>query len=347
MKIAIIGGGFYGIYFSIKLKEKFPDSEILIFEKNNDILKESAVNNQYRLHLGFHYPRSRKTIIQTYKGSKLFKKEFKKYLFFPKKNIYAIHKKSKISFKKYINVFKKLRISFKKLNKNEFNKFFLNPNVIQGAILTKEGVILLDKLYAFFKQKLKKFKIKILKKHMVHKIHNTTGQVFTKNKKYHFDIIFNTTFTNPNLGLNKKKFKIKYELSAMVYIKNFLDKDTCLTIMDGNFVSAYSLNDKLLSLSSVIYTPILKSSKLQNLYDKKINFKKIKDLIINDSKKYIKMPKKLKFNKITLSPKVKFLKDKNSLRTAEFVKEGRQYSILCGKLDAAPIIWKKIQKELS
>ena len=102
MKIAIIGGGFYGCYFAYKLKKY--GHKITIFEKNKKILSEAAINNQYRLHKGFHYPRSIETITQTNKGAELFIKEFKKYVFFPKQNIYAIHKHSKIDFKKYISV---------------------------------------------------------------------------------------------------------------------------------------------------------------------------------------------------------------------------------------------------
>ena len=67
-KIAIIGGGFYGSYLAYKLSflKKF---KIELFEKNNEILAETAIKNQYRLHTGFHYPRSEQTINQTINGT--------------------------------------------------------------------------------------------------------------------------------------------------------------------------------------------------------------------------------------------------------------------------------------
>ena len=71
------------------------DMKLLFLKKIKNSL-EAAINNQYRLHKGFHYPRSIETITQTNKGADLFIKEFKKYVFFPKQNIYAIHKHSKI-----------------------------------------------------------------------------------------------------------------------------------------------------------------------------------------------------------------------------------------------------------
>ena len=56
MRIAIIGAGFYGTYIAYKLSEQ-KKYEVSIFEKNKNICC-AASNNQYRLHTGFHYPRS-------------------------------------------------------------------------------------------------------------------------------------------------------------------------------------------------------------------------------------------------------------------------------------------------
>ena len=49
--------------------------------------------NQFRFHLGYHYPRSKKTIEQTLKGSSDFMKEFNKYVFFPKNNINGVFRR--------------------------------------------------------------------------------------------------------------------------------------------------------------------------------------------------------------------------------------------------------------
>ena len=69
MKIAIIGAGFYGCYLAKHLSKKH---EIYIFEKNADLISESGNNNQYRLHQGFHYPRSKKLSSKQKKGIKNF-----------------------------------------------------------------------------------------------------------------------------------------------------------------------------------------------------------------------------------------------------------------------------------
>ena len=59
--ICIIGGGFYGCYIAKRIKENFKNINIEIYEKNTDLITEAGKNNQYRLHLGFHYPRSKRT----------------------------------------------------------------------------------------------------------------------------------------------------------------------------------------------------------------------------------------------------------------------------------------------
>ena len=60
MKVAIIGGGFYGCYIAQTLIRNFTDNiSVDIFEGEKNLLTGAATNNQCRLHLGFHYPRAR------------------------------------------------------------------------------------------------------------------------------------------------------------------------------------------------------------------------------------------------------------------------------------------------
>ena len=113
IKIAIIGGGFYGCYLAYKIKNKLKTKiKIDLFEKNNSLIQEAGKNNQNKLHLGYHYPRSNQTIKQTILGSKKFTNEFKKFIYFPKRNLYLIHKKSRVRANKFYNIFKKKKIKY-------------------------------------------------------------------------------------------------------------------------------------------------------------------------------------------------------------------------------------------
>ena len=100
MKIAIIGAGFFGTICGIRLSNKH---EVHIYEKNKDILKGASLANQLRFHLGYHYPRSQKTVKEIKKHYKDFIKFFGQNIFGKTKNFYGISKeKSKVSFKKYL-----------------------------------------------------------------------------------------------------------------------------------------------------------------------------------------------------------------------------------------------------
>ena len=58
-KIAIIGAGWFGCHIALEIL-KLNKFKIQIFERNKDIFNGASSNNQNRLHLGFHYPRSKK-----------------------------------------------------------------------------------------------------------------------------------------------------------------------------------------------------------------------------------------------------------------------------------------------
>jgi hypothetical protein len=74
MKIAICGGGIFGVSIAwVLAKNNF---SVNLFEKENDILQAASNINQYRLHQGYHYPRSRETILQSMEGKKHFEREY-------------------------------------------------------------------------------------------------------------------------------------------------------------------------------------------------------------------------------------------------------------------------------
>ena len=333
MKIAIIGGGFYGCYLAKKFKEKLKSKiQIDIFEKNNSLINEAGNNNQHRLHLGFHYPRSMLTIKQALTGSRLFKKEFKKFIFFPKKNFYLIHKNSYVNYEKFIKIYKKLKIYFKEHDIEKI-KFLKNKNEYEGVINTKEGVILFDKLNLYLKKIITKY-CNVFKNTKIAKINSLSGIIYdNKGKSYKdYNYILNCSYTDPNLGL-KKKYKIKYELAGIVKIKNPFKESIGITIMDGPFISLYPRDQRNSSLSSVVYTPISKFTKLSELnkFQKNFNFKqkKYKLRIINDVKKYFKENFKIKNSKLIIAPKVKIINDIKSQRLAMLRKNHKTISVLC------------------
>lgn len=349
-KIAIIGGGFYGCYLAYKLlKEKKINLSIDIFEKNTDLLQEAASNNQWRLHLGYHYPRSNKTIEQCVIGAKKFTSDFKKFISYPKYNLYLIHNNSKTSFNEFVKIFKKFKLNFKKFDIKKL-KVIKNIDEYSGALNTKEGVIKFDKLNQYLKKKIKS-NCKVYLNTKVKKIISSNSNVIdSKNNTYgKYNFILNCTYINPNLS-NKNKFSIKYEIAGMVEMNNIIQKNIALTIMDGNYVSIYPRRQNTVSLSSVKFTPIKKFKNISYIdkYKKiiKKNKKKYTNKIINDLKKYFYLNIKKKKRDLIITTKVKIKNDFFDQRTALIKKDKNVFHILCGKIDAAPIIFDQISKSL-
>ena len=73
MKIAVVGGGLFGVTVSLKLSEFY---DVTIIESNPTIMENASKCNHNRLHFGYHYPRSYKTAKQTLDGYNLFKDNF-------------------------------------------------------------------------------------------------------------------------------------------------------------------------------------------------------------------------------------------------------------------------------
>ena len=105
MKIAIIGSGFFGLSLALILSKKH---QVHIYEKEKTILNGASSVNQFRFHLGYHYPRSQKTVNHIKKYKNLFTSFFGKKTLSQTENFYFIAKKGKVDFKNIKNFKKKL-----------------------------------------------------------------------------------------------------------------------------------------------------------------------------------------------------------------------------------------------
>ena len=159
MKIAIIGSGFFGSTIALKLSEN-KKYAITIFEKHNRILQNASKKNQMRFHLGYHYPRSKKTVNEIKKSNKDFINFYGNSILGNTLNYYSISKKkTKTSLKKYTNFLIRNNLSFKKINNSNFFS-----SKIDGSFITSEKTLNYNKLYKIVNKRLKKKNIKIKKK---------------------------------------------------------------------------------------------------------------------------------------------------------------------------------------
>tara|TARA_Y100000389_G_C17371444_1_gene469266 strand:- start:54 stop:1079 length:1026 start_codon:yes stop_codon:yes gene_type:complete len=289
-KICVIGAGWYGCHIGYKLIKHGYD--VTIFEKNKNIFQGSSGFNQFRLHTGFHYPRSDITIKETKNNYKRFIKEYKNYFFIPPKNIYCIaQKKSLIDFNTYLKILKSHKLLYKKTKENSLKN-------IEGSINTKEGVLLNKKIISFYKNELKRQLV------LNKKIKSTD------NLKEKYDYIIDCTNNTLNQNNNSK---VKFILTISLIYKAKKNKKTFpITVMDGKLPSLYPYSDKknFYTLTHSKYTHIKKFSNFKNLkkYENLINYKQINKIKTSMEKSfknfYYDFSKNFKYKDYFLSYKV-------------------------------------------
>jgi len=151
--IAIIGGGIFGATCAIILGKKY---KITLFERHDDLLKEASWANQYRHHMGYHYPRDPETVRQIQKDKKDFEKLYGSIIMRDFISYYSVSKKgSYTSAGNFIKFCKKFRLPYK-IGYPAPN--LLNHSIVEACFKTPESIYDYEKLKSFVKNKIKKNK---------------------------------------------------------------------------------------------------------------------------------------------------------------------------------------------
>lgn len=88
LRIAVVGGGAFGATAAIALARVGHDVEL--FERHADLLSAASGINQYRLHRGYHYPRSLSTAIECRNSEITFREAFPEAIVDSAEHHYAI-----------------------------------------------------------------------------------------------------------------------------------------------------------------------------------------------------------------------------------------------------------------
>lgn len=289
-RIAVIGSGIFGLAIAEKLQKL--DFDVHVYEKNNSILSGASRNNLNRIHQGFHYPRSLKTIKQSSENYKVFVNKYKKFVKKKQLSFYFIaKKKSKVSLNKYLKVVSKIPY-FSKVVSDK--KIPIKIKNISGGILTNEKIYDWKLMEKYFTGKLNsnvKFFLKNyierinLDKTLTIKKHNKTF----KSKTYDFIIDSSYLYQNDfkkNLGIPIKK-KI-FQKTLILELEFYKCPDIGAAVMDGKFVSFLPKGNskKIFLLYDVEHSVLKKEMSL--LYPKKFNKKFSKQNLLAAEKKIIK-----------------------------------------------------------
>ena len=245
MKFAVVGAGFYGLHIATRLKAL--GLETKIFEKGDDIMRFSSGNNQFRLHLGFHYARNFRTRQQSRDGYFRFLERYDKLTIPIQDNYYLVPKgDSLIDFPTYKLIMMSSGLDFIEIE---------TPKEIQypcGSVLTAERILAIDKTREHFYQQLSGL-IQL----------GTKAIVISKDECVEvngeaFDYCIDCTWGH--LVPDKKFF---FESTILLYYKKKTNPSPlkAYTFVDGPLCSLYPTeNQDIFTLSSVPHTPIAKHS---------------------------------------------------------------------------------------
>jgi glycine/D-amino acid oxidase-like deaminating enzyme len=118
--VAVIGCGIFGALSALKLAAL--GYRVSIFELHPGIMMGASLNNQSRLHLGFHYPRDLETGRQSMRGFESFRKEFQDAIVTGFRNAYFIAESgSMTSPDRYLAFCRELGCPFSQLDIDEFS----------------------------------------------------------------------------------------------------------------------------------------------------------------------------------------------------------------------------------
>lgn len=221
-KVAVIGGGIFGVTIAVKLAKYF---SVDLYEKEKDILQAASGINQFRIHRGYHYPRSAKTALTSIASEKSFREEYLEAVIDETENFYAIAKfNSKTSAKKYLEFLKKYRLKYQKENLS-----LLNNELIDLVIKVDESLIDSKKLRKSAWEKLNKAGVNVFLRK------KATPQTLDK---YDFSII--CTYANINHLVKQYPEQMsdyQYELCEKIVVKLPAEfKNKSLVILDGPFM---------------------------------------------------------------------------------------------------------------
>ena len=336
MKIAIIGAGWFGCHLASELKND--GHSILLFEKEKDIFAGASGNNQNRLHLGYHYPRSYITREQSKKGFKLFKKNYPNFSNKIKKNLYGISntKENILDFPTYLQILKSSNLPFEELDQKKHDLRNLS-----GLIKCEEEYISNDKAKKFFKKKLKhnikyNFEVKnIIKRKKKISINNQ-----------YYDFLINTTWQQFRPS---KEWELSYELCLSLLYKSKKKVSKAITIMDGPFYTLYPWSDKIFNLYSVKYSRFIVTKEFGKIKNK-INKIKKNDLDLIRKKMeaefknyYPNFLKNYTFLKYIRTFRT-IIDKKNHSRDYQINYKNRVFNVLSGKIDHIFLASKDIKK---
>lgn len=237
MKILVIGAGIFGC--SIASELAFAGFDVTLIEKESSIMKKASYVNHNRLHLGYHYLRSKETAKQSLDGLLSFLFYYGNAIYSDFNNYYAIAKDGSLtSTDEFIEFCDLMGIDYQ----SDFpSQELIAHHKIDSCFKVPEPVFDFQTLKKIISERIVKSKVKLKFEQECQKIEYTKNHYcVTKNNETHeFDSVINTTYNDINeinRNLNIPPIKLKFQDVVIPVFSSPIDP-IGLTVMDGPFCS--------------------------------------------------------------------------------------------------------------
>jgi len=256
----VIGGGFYGMRLSQFLVDDLKEKNILIIEKEQDMMQRASYNNQARVHNGYHYPRSILTALRSRVNLPVFSKEYEEAIVDDFIKYYAIAKNfSKVSARQFHRFYQRIEAEIEPVA--EGMEFF-DDRFIEQVFKVKEYGFNSATLRKIILKNLESKPVEIHTGEVVQKIRqiNNGIEVVTNKDTYRAKHVLNTAYSLINVINFASQLPIlplKHELTEMCLVDMPRTLEgKAFTIMCGPFFSLMPFPDKgKYTMSHVRYTP--------------------------------------------------------------------------------------------
>lgn len=360
MRVAIIGAGIFGITLALKFSRK--GHEVILFEKEKEIMTKVSMINHFRHHYGYHYPRSKKTALESIKGRKTFEEEYGDCIipYFP--TYYSIVNKEEGTLTtpaQYLTFCEEMNLPYKIIPTPEK---IINSKRIAMTLLVPERAFDPFELKKLCLDKLKNSEVDlrvnteivegdVSSERKILKIKKVLREVPGKDFEYEkeFDCVINATYANMNKvkkALGIPRDKRQYELLELIQIKIPGELFGAMN-MDGEFTSVMPMGKNGLYTIAHAKGSVIKRIISEDFDDQiesfgkfQSNKDKIMEVAINDFP-ILKKGKIIKSMFITKTVKINV--DETDERHSEIFNHGNNiYSVFAGKVITCVDIANKI-----